>query len=99
MLMNNARVLAASIVFLGLGLGLILAYSHDSMIGFTAAHPAAAESLQVVIHTDGWPAMAGLLVTAIGVLLLFAVLVLEALGEVAARERHAIPGPFLPVCR
>jgi hypothetical protein len=99
MLMNNARVLVASIVFLGLGLGLILAYSHDSTIGFTAAHPAAAASLQVVIHTDGWPAMAGLVATAIGVLLLFAALLLELMGQVAARTRHANPRQFLDPVR
>ena len=99
MLTNNARVLMASILFLGLGLGLILAYSHDSTIGFTAAHPVAAASLQVVIHTDGWPAMAGLVVIAIGVLLLFAALALEVVSEFAARNRHANPRQFLAVRR
>jgi len=87
--MNYARTLVASIVFLGLGLGLILAHSHDSTIGFTAAHPAAATSLQVVIRTDGWPAVIGLVVTAVGVLLLLVAVVLAVLGEITARERHA----------
>jgi len=87
--MTYARTLVASILFLGLGLGLILDYSHDSTISFGVAHPAAAASLQVVIHTDGWPAMAGVVITGIGILLLFAALVQALLGEVAERGQQA----------
>jgi hypothetical protein len=50
----------ASIVFLGLGLGLIPGYGQDSTIRFSAAHPASAATLRIVIYANGWPAMAGL---------------------------------------
>ena len=88
--MNCERSLIASIVFLGLGLGLILGYCHDSTINFSAAHPASAASLQFVIYTNGWPAMAGLAATVVGILLLFAALVFAVLTQVSSRQtvRH-----------
>ncbi len=84
--MNVARSLIASIVFLGLGLGLILGHLHDSTVGFSAAHPASAASLQIILHTDGLPAMAGVAASLMGVLLLFAALVLAVLQEVSSRQ-------------
>lgn len=84
--MNCARSLIASIVFLGLGLGLIFGYCHDSTIGFNAAHPASAASLQLVIYTNGWPAMAGVAATVIGILLLFAALVFAVLDQISTRH-------------
>jgi hypothetical protein len=88
--MNCERSVIASIVFLGLGLGLILGYCHDSTISFSAAHPAAGASLQFVIYTNGWPAMAGLAATVVGILLLFAALVFAVLGHMSSRQtaRH-----------
>lgn len=83
--MTCQRALMASIVFLGLGLGLILGFCHDSTISFSAAHPAAGAALQIVINTNGLPAMAGVAATVIGVLLLFAALVLAVLGEISER--------------
>jgi hypothetical protein len=81
--MNSERALIASIVFLGLGLGLIFGYCHDSTVAFSAAHPAAGASLQIVINTNGWPAMAGTAAAAvIGILLLFAALVYAVVGKV-----------------
>lgn len=87
--MTCARNLVASIVFLGLGIGLVLGYSHDSTIGLTAAHPVTAASLQVIIHTDGWPAMAGVFLVVLGVLLLFIALVQAVLEELGARQGQA----------
>jgi hypothetical protein len=70
----------AAIVFLGLGLGLILGYCHDSTISFSTAHPASAATLQFMIYTNGWPAMAGLAAIVAGILPLFAVLAFAVLG-------------------
>ena len=88
--MNCERSVIASIVFLGIGLGLILGYCHDSTINFSAAHPASAASLQFVIYTNGWPAMAGLAATVVGILLLFAAFVFAVLTQIASRQtaRH-----------
>lgn len=77
--MNSARALIASIIFLGLGLGLILGFCHDSTVSFSGAYPVAGASLQVVINTNGLPAMAGLALTVAGVLFLFAALVFDIL--------------------
>ena len=84
--MNVARTLIASIVFLGLGLGLIVGHSHDSTISFSAAHPASAASLQIIIHTEGLPAMAGVAASFLGVLLLFTAMVLAVLHEVGSSQ-------------
>jgi hypothetical protein len=85
--MTCERSVIAAIVFLGLGLGLILGYCHDSTISFNAAHPASAAALQFVIYTNGWPAMAGLAATVVGILLLFAALAFAVLAQIAPRGR------------
>lgn len=95
--MNCERSLIASIAFLGLGIGLILGYCHDSTISFSAAHPAAGASLQFVIYTNGWPAMAGLASTVLGVLLLFAALVFAVLAHMPTR--HGVPPTSAPAGR
>ncbi len=81
--MNAARALIASIIFLGLGLGLILGYCHNSTVTFNGAYPAAGASLQVIINTNGLPAMAGLAFTVLGVVFLFAALVFTVLTLVS----------------
>jgi hypothetical protein len=94
--MTCQRALIASIVFMGLGSGLIFGYCHDSTIGFSAAYPAAGTSLKIVINTTGFPAVAGVGATVIGVVLLFAALVLSVLDEVSARravQRAGLPSP------
>jgi hypothetical protein len=85
--MNSDRALIASILFLGLGLGLILGYCHDSTISFSGAYPIAGAALQIAINTSGLPAMIGLASTLIGVLFFFTALVLTVLKLVA---QHAV---------
>jgi|SRR5579872_4162882 hypothetical protein len=84
--MNSARALVASVVLLGLGLGLIFGYCHDSTISLGAAHPAAGAAFKMVINTNGWPAMLGPIATLIGVLFFFAALVQAVLTELKTRE-------------
>jgi high-affinity nickel permease len=83
--MNTERSVIASIVFLGLGLGLIFAYCHDSTVSLGAAYPIAGASLQVVINTNGLPAIAGIISTVLGVLFLFAALVFTVLKMISQR--------------
>lgn len=83
--MNTERSVIASIVFLGLGLGLIFAYCHDSTVTMGAAYPIAGASLQVVINTNGLPAIAGIILTALGVLFFFAALVFAVLKMISQR--------------
>lgn len=85
--MTCERSLIAAIVFLGLGLGLILGYCHDSTISFSAAHPASAATLQFVIYTSGWPAMAGLAAGVVGIFLVFAALAFAVLAQIPPRGR------------
>jgi hypothetical protein len=94
--MTCERSVIASIVFLGLGLGLILGYCHDSTISFSAAHPASAAALQFVIYTNGWPAMAGLVATVVGILLLFAALAFAVLAQIPPRDSAQRENASLP---
>jgi hypothetical protein len=85
--MNTERSVIASVLFLGLGLGLILGFCHNSTIAFSAARPAAGAALQIVINTNGWPAMLGVAATVLGVLFLFVALVLAVLRQVEGRPK------------
>lgn len=80
--MNCERTLLSSILFLALGLGLILGYCHGSTVGFGAAYPVSGASLQVVINTTGFPAMAGFASTLIGILLLIIATIQAIVGQV-----------------
>jgi hypothetical protein len=77
--MNADRSLIASILFLAVGLGLIFGYCHDSTVSFGLASPVAGASLQLVINTNGLPAMAGLAFTVAGVVFLLVALVFTVL--------------------
>jgi len=45
-----------------------------------------AAALQFVIYSNGWPAMAGLAATVVGVLLLFAALAFAVLAQIPPRD-------------
>ena len=81
--MNAERALIASILFLALGLGLIFGYCHDSTASFSGAYPVAGASLQFVINTNGFPAVAGLAATGAGIVFPFAALVFTVLKLVS----------------
>jgi len=81
-ILNSERTLLSSILFLALGLGLIVGYCHGSTIGFGAAYTVSGASLQVVINTTGWPAMAGVASTLIGILLLIIATMQAIVGQV-----------------
>jgi len=91
-IMNSERTLLSSIVFLVLGLGLIFGYCHGT-VGFSAAYPVSGTSLEVAINTTGLPAMAGALLTLIGVLLLIIATVLAIVGQVGWPGEKAKPQP------
>jgi hypothetical protein len=93
--MNSERTLIASIVFLGIGLGLIFGYCHGT-VSFNAAYPASGASLQIAISTTGMPAMAGFGATAVGAILLAAALVQAIVGQ-ALRWREAPKDQSAPV--
>ena len=69
--MKSDYILLGSVLLLAIGLGLIFGYTHGT-IGFSAAAPVSGASLQVSINTTGLPAMAGVPLTMLGLLLLIA---------------------------
>ena len=79
--MNCERSLIAAVVFLITGLGLIFGFTHGS-VGFGAAYPVAGTSLEVSLKTTGLAALAGVITTLIGVLLLIVALVQAVLAQV-----------------
>jgi hypothetical protein len=58
-----------SVIFLGVGLGLILGYCHGTT-GFNAAYPLAGSSLHFDLTTTGPAVLGGVLCTAIGCIML-----------------------------
>ena len=89
--MNTERAVILSVLFLGLGVGLIFGFSHDSSISLGGTFPVPGPTLGVVLHTDGLPALAGLISTAAGVLFLFVALVLTVLK--LASHRQGVQSP------
>jgi hypothetical protein len=78
--MRSNGVLIGSVVFLAAGLGLIFGFCHGTT-GFTLGYPVSATSLHLDITTTGWPALAGLVSTAVGSLLLLLSFILAFAGQ------------------
>ena len=79
--MNCERSLIAAVVFLATGIGLIFGFTHGTM-GFGAAYPIAGTALDISLKTVGWPALAGVASTLLGVLLLIIALVQAIVAQV-----------------
>ena len=90
--MNSERTLLSSILFLLLGLGLIFGYCHGT-VGFSAAYPVSGTSLQVAINTTGFAAMAGVISTLIGILLLITATLQAIAGQVRSPAEKAKAQP------
>ncbi|HTM37288.1 MAG TPA: hypothetical protein VL156_11110 [Terriglobales bacterium] len=86
--MNCERCLIAAAVFLVTGLGLIFGFTHGTL-GFGAAYPVAGTALEVSLKTTGLPALAGLISTLVGVLLLIIALVQALVAQVPSEPAKA----------
>ena len=78
--MNSSRALIGSVLCLALGLGLIFIYCNGNA-GFKTGTPLSGNSLQLCITTTGFPAIAGLILLAIGLVLM----VWAVIGAIAAQ--------------
>lgn len=67
--MRADRPLVAAVIFLGVGLGSIIAYCHGTT-GFNAAYPLSGSSLHIELTTIGPAVIGGMACLAIGVLFL-----------------------------
>ena len=88
--MNSDYVLIGSVLLLAIGLGVIFGYTHGTVL-FTAAHPVSGASLQVSINTTGLPAMAGVSLTLLGLLLLIASAIRAILRTLPSGRQPASP--------
>ena len=79
--MNCERSLIVAVVFLTTGLGLIFGFTHGT-VGFGAAYPVAGTALEVSLKTTGLPALAGVITTLIGALVLIIALVQALVAQV-----------------
>lgn len=79
--MRADRPLLGAIVFLACGIGLILAYCNDATT-FTAAFPFNGSSLHIDVLTNGPGAVGGVVLTAIGLLLLLWAVLAAIVGQI-----------------
>ena len=85
--MKSDYILIVSVVLLAIGLGLIFNYSHGTA-GFSAAYPVSGASLlQISINTTGLPAMAGVPLTALGLVLLIVAAISAIVRQVPGTTR------------
>jgi len=88
--MKSDYILIGAVLLLAAGLGLIFGYTHGTVL-FSAAHPVAGSSLQVSINTTGLPAMAGVPLTLVGLLLLIAAAISAIVRTLPSGQPSASP--------
>ena len=88
LLMNCERSLIAAAVFLITGLGLIFGFTHGS-VGLGAAYPVAGTALDVSLKTTGLPALAGVVATLMGLLLLIIAVVQAVAAQLPSEPAKA----------
>lgn len=91
--MKSDYALIGSVLLIASGFGLIFGYTHGT-VGFSAAYPVSGTSLQVSINTTGLPAIAGVSLTALGVLLLAIVMIVAITRQFASEPpvRNTVAG-------
>jgi hypothetical protein len=94
--MRADRPLLGAIVFLACGLGLIIGYCNGAT-SFTAAFPFTASTLHIDVLTNGPAAAGGVVLTAIGLLLLLWAVLAAIVGQIALlfSDRHQDPESLL----
>lgn len=79
--MRSERPLIASVVFLATGLSLIFGYCSGAT-SFNAAYPLASSALHIDITTNGPAAVGGIVLTALGLVLLLWALLAAIGGQI-----------------
>ena len=95
--MKPDRPLIVSVLLLAAGLGLIIAYCHGNT-NLSAAYPLSGSTLHLDLTTEGPAVLGGVLLTALGLLLLawaFLVAILSQLGHLVESEEPAKPAERL----
>lgn len=80
--MKPDRPLLGAILFLAGGLGTILGYCNDATT-FTAAFPFSGSTLHIDVLTNGPAAVGGVLLTAIGLMLLLWAVLVAIVGQIS----------------
>jgi nitrogen fixation-related uncharacterized protein len=94
--MRADRPLLGAILFLACGLGLILGYCNDAT-SFTAAFPFNGSTLHIDVLTNGPAAVGGVVLTAVGLLLLLWAVLAAIVGQIVQlfSDRHRDPETLL----
>lgn len=90
--MRVDRLLIVSILCLGAGLGVIFGYCNGS-VGVNAAWPIAGCALHIDTTTTGPGALGGLVLTALGALLLIGATLLAVVGQFRPRAEKTRSSP------
>ncbi|HEY3929792.1 MAG TPA: hypothetical protein VGL89_15580 [Candidatus Koribacter sp.] len=83
--MNRQKMIIVATVALALGLVWLVSYSNGTA-GFNVANPVAGSKFSVSLITTGWPALGGMALTVVGVLLLLASAVTSIVDLAIARR-------------
>jgi len=81
--MKTRRLLIVSFLFLASGIGLIAGYCSGTA-GFSAGYPLSGTSIKLDITTVGLPALTGVPLTVIGLVLLIFSVIASIIGEIRA---------------
>src|SRR5215469_14729551 len=87
-LMKSDYIVIGSVLLLAIGLGLIFGYT-DGTVGFSVASSVSGASLKVSINTTGLPAMAGVSLTLLRVLLLISAVIIAIVRMLPGGQQPA----------
>jgi hypothetical protein len=87
-IMKTRRLLICSFISLAIGLSLLFGYCNGTA-GMNAGYPISATSLNISITTTGYPALFGIPLTILGLLLLTISFIAAIVGEIRSRKRKS----------
>lgn len=83
--MNREKLTLGSVLFLAIGVTWIISFWNGS-VGFNAAHPVAGSKFAMDVTVTGWPALGGVVLSGIGVIMLLFTAVMAVIDIASARR-------------
>ncbi len=83
--MHREKLTLGSILFLALGIAWITSFWNGS-VGFTAGQPVAASKFAMDVSVTGWPALGGVVLCAVGAIMLLVCAVMSMVDIASARR-------------
>lgn len=83
--MNREKLTIGSVLFLAIGIVWITSYWNGT-VGFTAGAPVSAVTMSMNVTVTGWPALGGILLTLVGVVMLLCSGVIAVMSIATAKR-------------